>query len=183
MEVPELHRRASVWFAANGDSSQAIDHALAGGDTRRAADLMELAIPMMARERREAELARWVRAVPDEVVRNRPVLAVLFAGALTLVSDLDTVGERLSDVERSVRADDGTWPVQPPPDLIVVDEEGYRSLPARIAMYRAALALAACGPRRHRRVRAAGPVAGPAGRPPLPRFRRRAGRARVVDHG
>jgi LuxR family maltose regulon positive regulatory protein len=42
-----------------------------------------------------------------------------------------------------VRADDGTWPVQPPPDLIVVDEEGYRSLPARIAMYRAALALAA----------------------------------------
>jgi len=143
MEAPELHRRASVWFAANGDSSQAIDHALAGGDTRRAADLMELAIPMMARERREAELARWVRAVPDEVVRNRPVLAVLLAGALTLVSDLDTVAERLSDVERSVRADDGTWPVQPPPDLIVVDEEGYRSLPARIAMYRAALALAA----------------------------------------
>jgi ATP/maltotriose-dependent transcriptional regulator MalT len=141
-EVPELHRRASVWFAANGDSSQAIDHALAGGDTRRAADLMELAIPMMARERREAELARWVGALPDEVVRNRPVLAVLLAGALTLVSDLDTVGERLSDVERSVRAEDGTWPVQPPPDLIVVDEDGYRSLPARIAMYRAALALA-----------------------------------------
>ena len=141
-EVPELHRRASIWFAANGDSCQAIDHALASGDTRRAADLMELAIPMMARERREAELARWVSALPDDVVRNRPVLGVLFAGALTLVSDLDTVGERLSEVERSVRAQDGTWPVQPPPDLIVVDEDGYRSLPARIAMYRAALALA-----------------------------------------
>lgn len=141
-EVPELHRRASVWFAANGDSAQAVDHALAGGDTRRAADLMELAIPMMARERREAELARWVSALPDEVVRNRPVLGVLFAGALTRVSDLDTVGERLSEVERSVRAQDGTWPVAPPPELIVVDEDGYRSLPARIAMYRAALALA-----------------------------------------
>ncbi|HEY6742464.1 MAG TPA: helix-turn-helix transcriptional regulator, partial [Lapillicoccus sp.] len=141
-EMPELHRRASVWFEADGDSSQAIDHALAGGDTGRAADLMELAIPTMARERREAELARWVRALPREVVRNRPVLAVLLAGALTLVSDLDTVGERLSDVERLVRAEDGTWPVQPPPDLIIVDQEGYRSLPARIAMYRAALALA-----------------------------------------
>jgi LuxR family maltose regulon positive regulatory protein len=141
-EVPELHRRASVWFEADGDSSQAIDHALAGGDTGRAADLMELAIPTMARERREAELARWVRVLPNEVVRNRPVLAVLLAGALTLVSDLDTVGERLSDVERLVRAEDGTWPVQPPPDLIIVDQDGYRSLPARIAMYRAALALA-----------------------------------------
>jgi len=83
-EVPELHRRASVWFAANGDSAQAVDHALAGGDTRRAADLMELAMPMLVRERREAELARWVSALPDEVVRNRPVLGVLFAGALAL---------------------------------------------------------------------------------------------------
>ena len=141
-EVPELHRRASDWFAANGDRSQAIDHALAGGNTGRAADLMELAIPAMTRERREAELTRWVRALPDQVVRNRPVLGVLFAGALTLVSDHDTVDERLSAVERSVRAEDGTWPEQPPPDLIVVDEDGYRSLPARIAMYRAALALA-----------------------------------------
>ena len=70
------------------------------------------------------------------------MLGVLFAGALARVSDLDTVGERLSDVERSVRARDGTWPVAPPPELIVVDEDGYRSLPARIAMYRAALALA-----------------------------------------
>jgi LuxR family transcriptional regulator, maltose regulon positive regulatory protein len=141
-EVPELHRRASVWFAAKGDSSSAIDHALAGGDTCRAADLMELAIPTMIRERREAELARWVRALPEEVVGNRPVLGVLFAGALTLVSDLGTVGERLSDVERSVRAENGTWPLQPPPGLIVVDGDAYRSLPARIAMYRAALALA-----------------------------------------
>ena len=141
-EVPGLHRRASGWFAAHGDSSQAIEHALAGGDTGRAADLMELAIPRMASERREAELARWVRALPDEVVRNRPVLGVLLAGALTLVSDLDTVGQRLSDVERSVRAEDGSWPAQPPPGLVVVDEDGYRSLPARIAMYRAALALA-----------------------------------------
>ena len=140
-EVPELHRRASVWFAVNGDSSQAIDHAVAGGDSCRAADLMELAIPRMIRERREAELARWVRALPDELVRNRPVLGVLLAGALTLVSDLDTVGQRLADVERSVRADDGAWPVQPPSHLVVVDADGYRSLPARIAMYRGALAL------------------------------------------
>jgi LuxR family transcriptional regulator, maltose regulon positive regulatory protein len=70
------------------------------------------------------------------------VLGVLFAGALTMVSDLETVGQRLSDVERSVRGVDGTWPAHPPPELVVVDEDGYRSLPARIAMYRAALALA-----------------------------------------
>jgi LuxR family maltose regulon positive regulatory protein len=140
-QVPEMHRRASIWFADNGDSSQAIDHALAGGDMGRAADLMELAMPMMARERREAELPRWVRALPEAVLRNRPVLGVWFAGALVLVSDFDTVGQRLTDVERSVYREDRTWPVHPPDDLIVVDDDMYRSLPARIAMYRAALAL------------------------------------------
>ncbi|MDT4949668.1 MAG: hypothetical protein QOJ37_2263 [Pseudonocardiales bacterium] len=140
-EVDELHRRASGWFDANGDASQAISHALAGGDRGRAADLMELAMPVMRRERREAELARWMRALPDEVVQVRPVLAIAFVGALAQRSDFTTIGRRLSDIEASLRSADGTWPEQPPSDLIVVDEGGYRSLPASIELYRAALAL------------------------------------------
>jgi LuxR family maltose regulon positive regulatory protein len=141
-EVPELHRRASAWFEADGDRSQAIAHALAGGDSGRAAGLMELAIRTMLRDRREAELARWVRALPDDVVRRRPVLGVGFVAALAQVSDFATVGQRLSDIERSMRPDGGGWPQQPPPDLVVVDLDAYRSLPSEIHLYRAALALA-----------------------------------------
>lgn len=141
-QVAELHRRASEWFEAHANTSQAISHAQAGGDTGRAADLMELAMPVMRRERREAELARWVRALPDDVVRTRPVLGVAFVGALAQASDFDTVGERLDRIEASVRSVDGTWPEHPPSDLIVVDHQNYRSLPAHIEMYRAALALA-----------------------------------------
>jgi LuxR family maltose regulon positive regulatory protein len=140
--VAELHARASAWFEANGDTSQAVSHALAGGDSGRAADLMELAVRTMLRDRREAEIALWVRALPDDVVRRRPVLGVGFVAALAQVSNFDTVGQRLSDVERSVRAEDGSWPPQPPPDLIVVDRVAYRSLPAQIHLYRAALDLA-----------------------------------------
>jgi LuxR family maltose regulon positive regulatory protein len=141
-QVSELHRRASAWFEAHDDTVQAISHAQAGGDTGRAADLMELAMPVMRRDRREAELARWVRALPDDVLRTRPVLGVAFVGALAQVSDFDTVGERLDRIEASLRSTDGRWPKQPPPDLIVVDQDNYRSLPAHIEMYRAALALA-----------------------------------------
>ena len=141
-EVAALHRRAGAWFEAHGDTTQAISHALAGGDPGRAADLMERAMPEMRRERREAELARWARALPDEVVRARPVLGLAFAGALAQVSDFDSVAERLSDVERSLRPDAGAWPEQPPAGLVVVDEAGYRSLPAGVELYRAALALA-----------------------------------------
>ena len=141
-EVAELHRRASAWFEASGDTSQAISHALEGDDWARAADLMELVMPVIRRERREAEFARWVRALPDEVVRVRPVLGIAFVGALARVWDFTAVRERLADIERSVRSEDGTWAEQPPPGLVVVDEDGYRSLPASIEMYRAALALA-----------------------------------------
>jgi LuxR family maltose regulon positive regulatory protein len=103
---------------------------------------MELTLRAMLRDRREAELAGWVRALPDSVVRRRPVLGVGFVAALAEVSDFATVDKRLSDIERSLRQDDGTWSRQPPPDLVVVDREAYLSLPAEVHLYRAALNLA-----------------------------------------
>ena len=139
--VSALHRRASTWFEANDDTAQAISHAQAGGDTARAADLMELALPAMARARREAEFGRWLRALPDDVLRTRPVLGVALAGVLAQVGDFGTIGARLDRIESELRLDDGTWPEQPPSDLIVVDQESFRSVPARIELYRAALAL------------------------------------------
>ncbi|HSK57441.1 MAG TPA: helix-turn-helix transcriptional regulator, partial [Actinomycetospora sp.] len=139
--VPELHLRASTWLCDHGDIPAAVDHALAGGHVDRAAELMERAMPTMRRERREAELVRWVGSLPDEVVRVRPVLGMAFVGALAQASRFDTVEQRLADVERAVRPDGGTWPVQVPPGLVVVDEKGYRSLPAGLQLYRAALAL------------------------------------------
>jgi LuxR family maltose regulon positive regulatory protein len=143
-EVAELHRRASAWYEQNGDISQAIEHALAGADYQRAADLMELAIPVVSRERREAELKRWVESLPDEVVRVRPVLGVFFVGALAMVSAFETVARRLSDIERSlgVKTGDGTWPEEPPSDVVVVDREGFKRLPGTVEVYKAALALA-----------------------------------------
>ena len=140
-EVAELHKRASVWFETHDDTAQAISHALAGGDNGRAADLMELAMPRMRRERREADLARWVRALPDDVLQSRPVLAVAFVGALAQALKFDSITERLERVENLIRSPDGSWPDQPPPHVIVVDHDNYRSLPAHIAMYRAAVAL------------------------------------------
>jgi LuxR family maltose regulon positive regulatory protein len=141
--VRELHGRASVWFEQHGEQAEAIDHALAGEDFSRAADLMELAIPAVSRSRQESTLRGWERMLPSEVVRVRPVLAVAFAGALAQVSEFDTVGSRLADIERLLRPPDGSgaWPEQPPPGVVVVDVEGFRRLPGYVEMYRAALAL------------------------------------------
>jgi LuxR family maltose regulon positive regulatory protein len=140
-EVAALHRRASDWWHTQGDPAQAVEHALAAKDLERAAELMELAFPVMARDRREAELARWVGAIPDDVLRTRPVLAVVLAGALAQVSDFATVEQRLDDVERLLVDADGRWPTAPPAGLVVVDRDAFRALPAMLHMYRSALTL------------------------------------------
>ena len=136
-----LDQRAARWFATHGDPADAVRHALAAEDIEYAADLMEQGFPAMRRDRREAELARWVRAIPDDVVRTRPVLAIEFAGALAQVSDFESVDARLDDVEHALRPDGGDWPIEPPPGLRVVDLDEFRALPASVAMYRAALCL------------------------------------------
>ncbi len=90
-QVPGLHRRASVWYQQNGEPPMAIGHALAARDFGRAADLIELAIPVMRKTRQEATVRGWLEALPDEVVRVRPMLSFAVAGALLAVGELEGV--------------------------------------------------------------------------------------------
>jgi len=99
-EVTELHRRASRWYDQNGYPSSAVQHAVAAGDIERAADLVELAIPELQRNRQEATIRGWLDAIPDEVVRMRPVLAVGLIGALMAGNEFDGIEERLRDAQR-----------------------------------------------------------------------------------
>ena len=99
-EVTDLHRRASQWYDQNGQPSPAVRHALAAGDVERAADLVELAIPALQRNRQEATIRGWLDVIPDEVVRMRPVLAVGLVGALMAGGEFEGVEERLRDAER-----------------------------------------------------------------------------------
>ena len=143
-QVPALHRRASEWYEQNGSAADAIRHALAAEDFERAADLIELAVPAMRRSRQEATLLGWLKALPDELFRARPVLSVEYAGALLSSGELEGVEARLRDAERwlDTTADRRERPEAPPAEMVVVDEEEFRRLPGSIAMYRAGLALA-----------------------------------------
>ena len=138
--VAALHRRASQWWEESAEPSQAIRHALAAGDVERAAGLVELAIPALRRSRQEATIRGWLDAIPDEVVRARPVLAVGFIGALMAGGEFEGVEDRLADAERWL-ATTGDGTSAPPPGTVVVDEGELARLPGAIEMYRAALAL------------------------------------------
>ncbi len=143
-EVPDLHRRASAWLEQNDEPAEAIRHSLAAGDFERAADLVELAIPAMRRSRQETAVRGWLELLPDEVIRVRPVLSVGYAGALLAHGELEGVEGRLRDAERWLDTAPGIRPGSqvPSAEMVVVDDEEFRRLPAGIELYRAALALA-----------------------------------------
>ena len=151
-QVSTLHRRASEWYEHNGSAADAIRHALAAEDFERAATLMELAVPEMRRSRKGATVTElgWLKALPDELVRFRPVLCVDYAYALFGGGELDAVEARLRDAERwldtadpvGLTADMPARPESPAAGMVVVDEEEFRRLPGMIALLRAAQSLA-----------------------------------------
>ncbi|MEZ4863458.1 MAG: LuxR C-terminal-related transcriptional regulator [Caldilineaceae bacterium] len=152
--VPELHRRASAWYAQNDLPADAIHHALAAADFERAADLIELAWPPIYKGFQPALWLGWVKALPDELVQVRPVLSVGYAWTLLDGGELEGVEARLNDAERWLdsRAEVNQQPenalhdAETPPlgtaGTRVVNEEEFRALPATIAMGRAYLARA-----------------------------------------
>ncbi len=142
-QAPELHRRACEWYEAHGDRAEAIRHAIAGGDVARAADLVELAIPATTRQRQEAALRQWLEALPDELLRVRPVLSNAYAGSLLVRGEVDGVEERLRDAERWLGLLDeaGGGTAGRAGAMVVVDEAAFRALPGSIAVHRAGQAL------------------------------------------
>ncbi|MEM7126430.1 MAG: LuxR C-terminal-related transcriptional regulator [Chloroflexota bacterium] len=159
-ELSNLHERASEWYEQRSLPTDAIHHALVAEDFSRAAGLIEVVWPTMRKNRQDATTLGWVKALPDRVIRARPVLSVLYAWTLLDSNKLEDVEARLQDAERllysrSEMNKGGGTPdsLQPPPartnaaemdsgemtsaEIVVVDDVQFRSLQGSIANARA----------------------------------------------
>lgn len=135
--VSDLHKRASEWFGKNNLIADAIRHALAANDFERAAELIEKAIPSMRQSRQEPTLLGWLKALPDELFQNHPVLNVNYVGMLIQNGQFGGVESRLQEIEQWLATPEGS---RKPP--VYVDKEDFQRLPSSVHMYRAAIALA-----------------------------------------
>lgn len=78
------HRRASAHFAETDQKRLAVRHAVLGGDTRRAADLVEGWAGLLFQQGDHDRLAELVRLIPDPVAARHPRLR-LWTALLALV--------------------------------------------------------------------------------------------------
>ena len=137
--VAGLHRRASDWYDAAGRPVPAVRHALAAGDVDRAADLVELAVPALARERREVVIRGWVDDLPADGAAQP-------SGPGHGPDRWPHVQQRVRRRRGAAGATSSDSSLLEDDQLVVLDRDEWARLPARIEMYRAALALNAGDP-------------------------------------
>jgi LuxR family transcriptional regulator, maltose regulon positive regulatory protein len=109
-----LHRRASGWCEENGLVVEAVGHALQAGDHEWAARLIEGGMDQTWYRGELVTLLGWLRALPEEAMRRRPLLMVWYAAVLMLEGRLDGVDSLLDEAEAVVRGSESAD--KEPPD-------------------------------------------------------------------
>ncbi|MCA9373517.1 helix-turn-helix transcriptional regulator, partial [Candidatus Woesebacteria bacterium] len=121
--VPVLHQRASHWYEQNGWQSEAIQHALVIEDYGRAADLIEMTWPALFNDYRPATLLGWIKALPEDIVRNRPVLNLGGTWTLLRAGDMEGAEGHLQDAERWFDSDTAESS-----ELVITNRQASRTL-------------------------------------------------------
>jgi LuxR family maltose regulon positive regulatory protein len=78
-EVTGLHHRASAWYEEHEFIEEAITHAFEGVDYQQAAHLVERSAMPLIVQGKLTTLSRWIDALPEGLVRERPRLCVYLA--------------------------------------------------------------------------------------------------------
>ena len=97
--LPELHRRASLWYEQNGIMAEAVQQAIAAGDQDRAAQLIENNGCFLLMSGEVATLLKWADAIEFQS-ETRPWLAIQKAWAHAITGDLDRVEPTLRAPEQ-----------------------------------------------------------------------------------
>jgi LuxR family transcriptional regulator, maltose regulon positive regulatory protein len=125
-QIPLLHKQASAWYEQNNLPAETIRHALAARDFERAAGLIEKVYPAMDASFQSAVWLGWVRKLPDEVVRVRPVLSFDYARALMDSGEFEASKSWLQEAEQRLEGS--------AEEMVVADEAQFRTLPVKIAL-------------------------------------------------
>lgn len=103
--VPDLHRRASIWYEENDLEIEAFQHAAAAADVERAARLIDgKGMPLQYRGA-VGPVMNWLASLPTTELDARPSLWVTYASALTMVGQpIDRIESMLQSAEAALDA-------------------------------------------------------------------------------
>ena len=101
-ELPELHRRAAGWYASQELWTEAVQHAIAAGDTNQALDWIKNCAMGLVKRGDLFTLLAWQRVFPAEVMRGQPAVKLAIAWGLALAVRADEALQILDEIEQDL---------------------------------------------------------------------------------
>ncbi len=103
-EVPDLHRRAALWFVEHGDVVEAVRHTLAAGDWPDAARLLADHLFSLTLDGQEGAIAVLLRSFPAGASADHPELALAHAAVQLAQGRLEEAAAQLALAESHVQS-------------------------------------------------------------------------------
>ena len=125
-EITAMRTRASEWFERADDLGEAFYHAISAGDFDRAARLLESNWLAMDETFQTGAWLGWANQLPLRVRRFRPVLLTQMGWSYSDAGNAASSEAILQEAEACLK--------HPREELVVVEAEQFRTLPARIAI-------------------------------------------------
>ena len=101
-DVADYHLRASHWYQANGYPAEAFQHTVAARDFDRAAELAEQAWPSMEDTFQTTAWLGWIKQLPTDVMRVRPVLCMQAGWSFSNAGEPEASERHLQNAERAL---------------------------------------------------------------------------------
>ncbi len=122
-ELPELHRRAAHWYASQELWTEAVQHAIAAGDTSQALGWIDNGAMGLVKRGDLFTLLAWQRLFPPELLRDQPGVKLAIAWGLALAIRVNEAVQMLDEIEHDL----GTRNF-PDRDLIACECQAIRSV-------------------------------------------------------
>jgi LuxR family transcriptional regulator, maltose regulon positive regulatory protein len=104
IEVRELHGRAALWYASRELWTEAVQHAIAAGDSDRAISWMKNCAMALIKRGDLFTLLEWQRQFPEELMRGQIEVRLAIAWGLALALRFDEALKLATDIEGDIAA-------------------------------------------------------------------------------
>ena len=104
-----LHRRASLWYEANGREVPAVEHALLADDFDRSADLLRVHAQRLLDGGRFRLLGRWLDKLPQPLLERHRKLRIVRAWVLICTHRYPEAVALVEQLHAQMQADPANW--------------------------------------------------------------------------
>jgi LuxR family maltose regulon positive regulatory protein len=138
-QIPILHIKASLWYEQNGFVDEAIEHALLGGDHRRAVILIDAHADAIWQRGEHTRFRRWLSEIPVELVSSQPQLCIINAWDLFMNGQREAAEQNLLAAEKVLEESIGLGTETKQLGHYQMDDHDRMKIQGRVATIRAYL--------------------------------------------